>query len=238
MSSAATGSLKDTLAAAGFAVAEGVLPAGEVNAVVTDIERAQAEQGTPWLRNVFDHAPLAAAVLQSPSVNRVLSDALGPGWFAVRCILFDKVPGANWHVGWHQDQCITVRERAEIEGFGPWSVKEGVVHVEPPAGVLDRMVTLRLHLDDCGEDNGPLKVVPGSHRHGRLSSEQARALRESNGVVTCTVARGGAVLMKPLTLHASRPAESPRHRRVLHIECAAEDLPAPLHWHERRAKPR
>src|SRR5690606_36639931 len=119
MSGVATGSLKDTLDAAGFAVVEGVLPADEVDAVVADIARVQAELGTPWLRNVFDHVPLAAGVLQSPGVACVLSEGLGPGWFAVRCILFDKVPGANWHVGWHQDQCITVKERIDATGFGP-----------------------------------------------------------------------------------------------------------------------
>src|SRR5207248_2544553 len=126
---------------------------------------------------------------------------------------------------------IAVRERKEAEGFGPWSVKAGVLHVQPPAAILEKMLTVRLHLDDCPEQNGPLRVIPGSHLLGRLREGAISALTTPAAPVVCTVARGGVLLMRPLLLHASSPSQQPGHRRVLHIEYAASPLPGGLQWH-------
>ena len=132
---------------------------------------------------------------------------------------------------WHQDRAIAVAKRQELPGWGPWTVKAGVVHVLPPAAVLEKMITVRLHLDDCDENNGPLRVLPGSHRHGILSAEQLAALRKQVPEVACLLPCGGALVMSPLLLHASSPAQSPLHRRVLHIEFAPENLlPEGLAW--------
>lgn len=151
----------------------------------------------------------------------------------VRSILFDKQSESNWRVPWHQDTTIAVRERIDAAGFGPWSVKAGVVHVRPPVAVLDSMVTLRLHLDDTDESNGALEVVPGSHRHGLLEADELRSHVESNSSRLCTARAGDALLMKPLVLHASSKSTDPfRRRRVIHLEFAGVDLPAGLAWCE------
>jgi len=150
--------------------------------------------------------------------------------FPARALFFDKNPSANWKVAWHQDLSIAVAERHEVAGFTGWSLKEGVWHVQPPAEVLERMITLRLHLDDCGPDSGPLKVISGSHREGRLSRERIEWWKTHGGVVECHVPAGGALLMRPLLLHSSSPARQPSHRRVLHVEFATEALPAGLQW--------
>jgi hypothetical protein len=151
-----------------------------------------------------------------------------PGYAAVRSILFDKRPGANWNVAWPQDLTITVRERREAEGFGPWSTKDGTPHVQAPAALLERMLTLRLHLDDTGSANGALRVYPGSHRHGRLDPPF------QGEEVLCEARAGDALLMRPLLLHASsKSTDAARLRRVIHIEFAPADaLPAPLKWAE------
>ena len=95
------------------------------------------------------------------------------------------------------------------------------------------MITLRLHLDHCGENNGPLQVIPGSHRHGRLNEETIAELCASNAPKICSLPAGGVLVMRPLLLHASSPASSPSHRRVLHLEFAAKPLPHGLEWHQR-----
>ena len=136
-------------------------------------------------------------------------------------------------MAWHQDLTIAVRERREVAGFGPWSTKAGIPHVQPPAEVLERKVTLRIHLDRCGPDNGPLRVVPGSHRGGRLDAAAIADHRQRVAEVSCLVDRGGVVILRPLLLHASSAALRPGHRRVIHLECAAEDLPGGLEWHGR-----
>jgi len=73
----------------------------------------------------------------------------------VRILYFDKSPEANWTVPYHQDLTIAARERMELAGFGPWSVKAGTPHVRAARAVLEGMIAVRLHLDDCGLENGP-----------------------------------------------------------------------------------
>jgi len=150
----------------------------------------------------------------------------------VRAIYFDKSAEANWGVPWHQDLTIALRARTEVVGFGPWSTKEGIPHVQPPAELLVQMLTLRLHLDDTDESNGALHVLPGSHREGLLTSERIQELRTQQTDYLCVAAAGDALLIRPLLLHASGRSTSPRHRRVLHIEYAGFALPTGLEWHE------
>lgn len=186
------------------------------------------------VRHLLRDVPEVRALAASPAMRGVAESALGPGALAVRGILFDKVPGANWKVVWHQDLTIAVRERREVEGFGPWTEKEGVVHVQPPAALLSGMVAVRLHLDDCSEENGPVRVIPRSHRAGRLSAREVDAWRGESEVV-CTVPRGGILAFHSLLLHASSPAVRPGHRRVVHVEFAAAEwgrLPGGLEWNE------
>lgn len=152
--------------------------------------------------------------------------------FPVRAIYFDKAPGKNWLVTWHQDLTLALQAPVETPGFGPWSTKDGVPHVQPPAECLEQMLTVRIHLDDADEANGALRVLPGSHRYGRLTAEQIQSMRTSQEDALCQAAAGDALLMRPLILHASGRSTSARHRRVLHIEYAAFDLPAGLMWHE------
>ena len=148
----------------------------------------------------------------------------------VRILAFDKTPAANWGVPWHQDRTIAVAKRVETTGYGPWTVKGGVPHVEPPQAVLEAMFSLRLHLDDCGETNGPLRIIPGSHRLGRLSAGQVLDVAMRTPAMICTAGAGDVLAMQALTIHSSEPAHSPAHRRVLHLDFATADLPAPLEW--------
>lgn len=184
------------------------------------------------LRNLLSLVPAVRDLAASAEIRRLVEPVLGPAARPVRGLLFDKTSGANWKVAWHQDLSIAVRRRIAVPGFGPWSVKAGVPHVQPPPDVLAGMLTVRLHLDDCGPDNGPLRVLPGSHADGVLSPPQVEAWRRRVPPTACCVPGGGAVLMRPLVLHASSPAVVPSHRRVMHLEYAAGELPAGLEWHE------
>lgn len=126
-----------------------------------------------------------------------MNPVLGKNCFAVRGILFNKSSNSNWKVVWHQDRTIAVRERKDAAHFGPWSVKAGVPHDVPPAWVMAKMLAIRLHLDENHESNGPLCIVPGSHKVGYLSVQEIAAWTERTSV-TCTVRRGGAILMLPM----------------------------------------
>jgi ectoine hydroxylase-related dioxygenase (phytanoyl-CoA dioxygenase family) len=96
--------------------------------------------------------------------------------------------------------------------------------------VLEQLTAVRLHLDDCSGADGPLKVVPGSHMHGRVDGPAAARLRADAGEVACTLRAGGVVLLRPLTLHASSKAHGASRRRVLHIVFGPAALPFGLAW--------
>lgn len=119
-----------------------------------------------------------------------------------------------------------------MPGWGPWSVKDGAPHVQPPVECLERMLTVRLHLDGADESNGALRVLLGTHRLGGLDAESIAKCRETHAEVLCAAKAGDVLLMRPLLLHASSRAMSECRRRVLHIEFAGYELPQPLEWHE------
>jgi hypothetical protein len=222
----------------GYAIITNVLDDAATETLIQEIANAGNAAGLRKgsevyaIRNLLDEAPGVRALAHSPEVRDLAAAILGPDCFPVRGILFDKTPDANWRVIWHQDLSIAVRERRETPGFGPWSVKSGVTHVQPLASILENMITIRLHLDDCTLENGPLRVLPGSHLAGRLSAAEVPEWRARVAEVVCTVPRGGVLLMRPLLLHASSDAITPGHRRVIHIEYAAAPLPGALEWFE------
>jgi ectoine hydroxylase-related dioxygenase (phytanoyl-CoA dioxygenase family) len=217
----------------GWATTPSVLSDAEVIALREAVTPLMVD-GRGGARNLLAHARIRA--LATSSAARSLAAAvLGDACFAVRAILFDKTPTANWKVVWHQDLSIATRARVETRGFGPWTEKAGVIHVQPPVALLEHMLALRIHLDDCGSDNGPVRVIDGSHRHGRLSAPQIDALRQAEHEQDCVVEQGGILAFRPLILHASAPAITPAHRRVIHIEFAVHELPAPLEWYDRVA---
>jgi hypothetical protein len=220
-------SLKDAVANNGFAIVENV--AGDAVEMLANTLANELSADRPGTRQLHQRVPLALEFLRSQPMTEIIAELI-PGGFPVRSIFFDKSPESNWHVAWHQDLSICVKERHDVPEFGAWSIKEGVQHVQPPPAVLEQMLTIRLHLDDCGVDSGPLQVIPGSHRYGRLAAEDIASWRTRGPIKTCLVPRGGAVIMKPLLLHSSRPATKPKHRRVLHIELASGPLPQPLEW--------
>ena len=167
---------------------------------------------------------------KSGSIFKLAQQLLGGTLIPVRAILFDKTPATNWYVTWHQDLSIPVQRRFESEGYGPWSIRDGVVHVQPPASILEKMVSLRIHLDPCSEENGPIKFIAGSHLSGVLETSEIERWRNERETVVCPAGRGDIIAMRPLILHSSLIAESPEHRRVLHIEYAAVQLPAGMRW--------
>ncbi|HUY90381.1 MAG TPA: phytanoyl-CoA dioxygenase family protein [Pirellulales bacterium] len=222
----------------GYFICNDVLSMDEVErlrravAELPNRSEVRRKQNVYGVRNLLEFCPPARDLAANPRVRSFATAVLGENAFAVRAIFFDKVQGANWSLFWHQDNVIAVKERREVPGFAAWSNKAGVWQVQPPAEILARTVAVRVHLDDCGPDNGPLRVLPGSHRFGWLD-EQLDDWKRRVPEVVCTVRCGGIVATCPLTLHASAASQAVGHRRVIHIEYAAAELPAGLQWNHR-----
>ena len=170
--------------------------------------------------------PAILAILASDSITT----HIGPNFRPVRAILFDKSAEANWALGWHQDRTIAVKSRIEAEGFGPWSMKAGIQHVEPPFEMIERMKTFRIHLDDVPEVNAPLLIALGTHRLGKVAENMVPDVVASADVTACTAKRGDIWLYATPIIHASAAATTPTHRRVLQADFADFDLPGELEW--------
>lgn len=211
----------------GFAVTPPLLSA----AACTDIESAvtNIQDKGIGMRHLLDFSwckELARIIREHP----LMGELLPAGSVAVQCTYFEKSKEQNWLVQIHQDLSIPVQEKVSHAELTGWSEKEGSVFVQPPDNILQQMVAVRLHIDDCGPEDGPLKVVPGSHKTGRLSNAMALNERDSKGEQVCPVAKGGALLMRPLLLHASSKATGQSKRRVLHFVYGPRTLPYGLKW--------
>jgi ectoine hydroxylase-related dioxygenase (phytanoyl-CoA dioxygenase family) len=212
----------------GYAIIPGILKPMEVGSVLEVFSRAELPRSRAGLRHAMK-LPAVASVAQDPRLMEVARAALGADPFPFRATLFDKSPNANWLVVWHQDTALPLQERHEIPGWGPWSVKDGVNYAHAPASALSQVLALRIHLDDSTAENGPLRVLPGTHRLGVLRDEALHDLSTRFAAIDCLMPRGGVVAMRPLIVHASSKSQSEATRRVLHIEyatslCVADGL--------------
>ena len=230
-------SLANTIIRDGYAVVPDVLAPETIEQLIEALEISASKDGSLrkgaavyGARNLLRDVPAVRALAVSVAVRSMIQTILGTEAFAVRGLFFDKTPAANWMVDWHQDRAIAVCEQRDVPGFTRWTVKAGVPHVQPPVTVLEQMLTVRLHLDDTDNSNGALRVIPGSHRVGIIHENEINTWTRRDPPATCLVARGGAMVMRPLLLHASSKATRPAHRRVLHLEFASQSLPGGLEW--------
>jgi ectoine hydroxylase-related dioxygenase (phytanoyl-CoA dioxygenase family) len=226
------------LAKDGFALVEGIYAPAELAQILQCIAETDMSGSTFRktddlfaIRQFFKSIPAVLPLIFNEKLKEVVRQLMGDDYFVVKSIYFDKPPQSNWFVAWHQDLTISVDKRADIAGYGPWTVKQDQFAVQPPLPVLEQNCTIRIHLDAAGKENGALKVIPGSHAKGIYRPETIDWNKEKE--VICEVAAGGIMLMKPLLLHASGRTTNNLPRRVLHIEFSNQVLQEPLHWAEK-----
>jgi hypothetical protein len=211
----------------GFVGVQGVIDAARCDALAQCVQAL--EKGVAGTRTLLDES-WCVELAQELRAHWQLCSLLPIGGVAVQCTLFDKTPEKNWLVSLHQDLGVSVKRRVTCPGCAGWSEKEGQVYVQPPVGVLEQLVAVRIHIDDCPAESGALRVVAKSHVEGRLSRGRAEELRRQNGETAVPVSRGGALVMRPLILHASSKATEVRQRRVLHFVFGPRSLPLGLEW--------
>jgi ectoine hydroxylase-related dioxygenase (phytanoyl-CoA dioxygenase family) len=223
----------------GSAIIPDCIDDNTINSILAELEDVSTNEAVSrragkafGIRNLLNVLPSARTLANSVRLRSLVEPVLGSEARVVRGTFFDKHKDANWKVAWHQDLTIAVRQQIDVEGFGPWSIKTGIPHVQPPVSVLENMLALRLHLDDTDESNGALLVIPGTHNVGRLSAQDIQERKGRDTIITCSVPKGGVMVMRPLLLHASSAASVPRHRRVMHFEYSSCDLPGGMEWFE------
>ena len=203
----------------GFSIINGVFTPAEMRQALHLLAVADLDRTKAGARHVLS-VPVVRQVALDPRMVRIARQFVDAGATPFRATLFDKSGRANWLVVWHQDTALPLRERIEQPEWGPWSTKAGVLYAHAPAWALEQVVALRVSLDDSFTFNGPLRVLPNTHRRGVLSEQEIEQLARETIAEDCTTASGGVVAMRPLTLHASSKAVEDRPRRILHIEYA------------------
>ncbi len=214
----------------GYELLEGYLSPEQLRIFDIELGAVKLSQATGGIRNA---EKLFESVNEFKSSKYALDHAsafLSGAPKFVRAILFNKTPANNWLVSWHQDKTIAVSSKFSKEGWGPWSEKDGVVHVQPPLEVLNSMITFRIHLDEATVENGCLSVVPGSHELGILKQQNISRRLDASQAVVCEAQAGSALVMRPNLLHSSGKGTAPSTRRVLHIEYSSYELPEGIFW--------
>jgi hypothetical protein len=212
----------------GYALADLTLSDQQCEHIAGALPAVAAGRG--GIRNLIVH-PTVVRLLVHEAFGRYLWRAVGRDMVAVKATLFDKTAETNWRVQWHQDRSIAVKEKLNVPGYGPWTTKAGLLHVEPPAEVLAQMLAIRIHLDLCGAGDGPLRVIPGSHLLGKLAEPELAEVVTAREMTEVYAPQGAMVLMRPLIVHSSQTTRQQTHRRVLHIEFAPLECISPLQWH-------
>lgn len=203
--------------------------AGLDDGLLDELRREAFCEGSAGQRCLLDLPSVRTAALAIK--QRLIADDLLPSAaVAIQAIAFDKTAATNWKVAWHQDLMFPFAEEVRSPDYDLPSCKSGVAYARPPREVLEALLAVRLHLDDCGESNGPLRVSPGTHTLGILPSSEAATRAAACGEVSCLAREGELILMRPLLLHASSQAASPGHRRVLHFVYHSGQ-PLPERWH-------
>jgi ectoine hydroxylase-related dioxygenase (phytanoyl-CoA dioxygenase family) len=203
----------------GYAIIPDVLPAQDVDRLLADLSHANAPRSRAGSRHALRHARVRT-LAQDPRLTDLARAVLGREAVPFRATIFDKSQKTNWLVVWHQDTALPILERRDHPAWGPWSVKDGVIYAHAPSTALSRVLALRVHLDDSLSENGPLRVLPGTHTRGVLGDDEIHECAERVSPAECLVAKGGIVAMRPLLIHASSKSRSNVPRRVLHIEYA------------------
>jgi ectoine hydroxylase-related dioxygenase (phytanoyl-CoA dioxygenase family) len=205
---------------AGYSIAAQVFDRHEVARVSLALAAADLARTRAGVRHVLA-IPEVRALAVHPALLALAATFIKGQPIPFRAALFDKSTVSNWLVAWHQDTALPLVRRVDDSSWGPWSMKGGVLHAIAPASVLATVVALRVHLDDSTSSNGPLRLLPGTHRGGVLTHDEIQRTAAVVTPVACVASAGGVVAMRPLIVHASSKASDDRPRRVLHIEYAA-----------------
>jgi len=214
----------------GFEIINGLLSADELASLDVALGNIELEGKTGGIRHADKKIKAISELALSKKLVGLAQCYLLEKPALVRVILFDKTPENNWLVTWHQDRTLAVSAKFDAESWGPWSMKEGVHHVQPPQDVLDQMITCRIHLDDSHEKNGCLNIMPQSHKLGLIPLSKIKNYVSKKESVACVADAGSVLVMRPHLLHSSSKAIMPSRRRVIHIEYSCYELPVGISW--------
>lgn len=118
----------------GFEVYEGVFSEEECQAV-TDRLSSMGAFSRAGKRNLMS-LDLIAAMASTRRLATICQELTGTNLVPYKATLFNKTGKANWLVAWHQDTALPIERDVRSEGWGPSSVKDGVIYSHAPSEVF------------------------------------------------------------------------------------------------------
>ena len=221
----------------GYSILSDLYSDNEISKILDCIENAEQNEKSFMktkdlfaIRQLIKNIPELSSFLFNQKLTELFSELSESEYFLTKAIYFDKPSESNWFVAYHQDLSISVDKKAELNNYSNWTFKKGQYGVQPPIEILENTITIRIHLDKTDKNNGALKVIPKSHSNGIIRTDSKDWNIENEFV--CEVEKGGVMLIKPLTLHASNRTTNGKRRRVIHLEFNKHKLAEPLAWLE------
>ena len=222
----------------GYSILTNIYSKTEANKILACIECIEKKgsyfsqtKGLFAIRQLINVIPNLKDLIFNQNLTEIVSNLFNSKSFLTKAIYFDKPSESNWFVAYHQDLTISVDKKVDVKNYINWTFKKGQFGVQPPIKILQSTITVRIHLDKTDKNNGALKIIPKSHLKGIYRTQSINWEKEKEHI--CEVEKGGVMLMKPLTLHASNRTTNQKQRRVIHLEFCNQELAKPLIWLER-----
>lgn len=225
-------SLNEDLEQKGFTVANAIYSSNEIQQILQVLKQnlrleSTKETGLPLL---FKHVPLLKSVMFNEKLDSLLNTVGFNNTQLINAIFYLKSPQTNFYTNPHQTITITVKERHQVDGFSGWSAREGVTSVMSPLHILKNMLSIKICLGDSNQQNGGIRVIPGSHKK-ILTIQERNFLIDNTLPVNVNAKQGDCQILKPLILKAFQNNKSYQNAPVIQLDFCNINLPNPLSWH-------
>ncbi|PDH41002.1 MAG: proline hydroxylase [Candidatus Thioglobus sp. MED-G25] len=207
----------------GYVFVPELLPVGDIRAVIAELPELCAlqrpevifendSQTVRSLMNVHTYSTAADKLIRNPLIIDPVKQILGSDVYVFQCVLNLKraFTGDIWQ--WHQD-------------FSTYLIDDGM-----PA---NRLVNVLIFMDEVNEFNGPLMLVPGSHRGEAIKNDvddattsypiraldnsQVASAVEVNGIVAPKGPAGSVIFANTNIIHGSASNVSPWDRVLISL---------------------
>lgn len=216
----------------GYEILTQVIDCQSIDLLKKEIAEYTRYEKIHGIRNIHLKVPAIAELTRSSLLGNIIADYNNYKNFKlIKAIFFNKNQNNNWSVPWHQDKTIGVKKKVVLPGYQNWTVKQGVTHVQPPAEILNSIITIRIALEDSDRHNGALNIIPRSHKLGILDKKAIDRFAQTESDLYCSMKAGDILVMRPLILHSSPKSTSDRERGTIHLEYSNAKLPSGLSWY-------
>src|SRR6476620_6712573 len=190
--------INDNIVQEGFCIAQHLYTDKFIDEIIEQLDRYNALQYSKQKSSGFSlltYIPFIKDLAHSQQLISLVKQVLGGNTFPTNAFVLDKTQDNNWALDWHQDLKIAVKRKIETKGYDNWTVEFGIPHTIPSKEILDKRLSVRIHLDDCFIENGTILIAPKSHKFGIFKDKAEIERITANETLYCEIRKGGALFI-------------------------------------------